>query len=313
MNLKPRLLWILMALATSGLSLSLPSTLAQDRPKNPETKPTTPVPPVDEPEEDSVSAEFHISQIDKFLQGRPMDEILRDLHWAGNFEMATEQNGKTLAVISFDIRPTKPCRYNKTLWAVFVDDRFVKFVDMEPVNIPYPIPVGTFPALQLAAMRPRIAIENIKKQIKIMEENEPPADPVLTAIFAQARASNAEGLRRMEKENAQLRDQYNAARLKIGMTKAKVAATLKAKPVESGVLESGSFEIYGSTKIACAASSRAYHNILALYRGDRLTGIYSGMSAPSFTGSSAPDMPLSPSSKPGETRTFSGLPPLRRH
>jgi hypothetical protein len=294
-------------LAASGLSLSLPSSSAQDQPKNSESKPTTPAPPVVEAGENSVSAEIDINQIDEFRRGRLMDEILRNLPWVGNFEMAGVQNGKPLTAISFEVRPTKNWtgRFNKTIWAVFVDERFVKFVDMESVDIlsTYPIRVGTFPALQFAAKQPSLPNETIKKQIKAIIDNEPPPDPAidLPRIYAEARAKNAEALRRMEKENAQLRDQFNAARLKIGMTKAEVSAKLKDKPLESGVLESGAFEIYGSTKPACAASSRAYHNILVLYRDDRLAGIYSG--------ESAPDLNRPPSPKPGEEGIFTGLPP----
>ena len=93
-------------------------------------------------------------------------------------------------------------------------DRFVKFVDMDMVEFMFPIQIGTSPALQLAATRPSVPIWMIKRQIQEMVDREPPPDPNITAAFALARAQNLEGLLRMEKENAQLRDQFNAARLK---------------------------------------------------------------------------------------------------
>jgi hypothetical protein len=247
----------------------------------------------------SVSAELDITQIDKFVPGRLMDEILRDLQWVGNFEMATEQHGKALATISFFIRPTKPVRFYTEVWALFVADRFVKFVDLGVEEPAHPIRVGTFPTLEIVAKRPSVATATIKQQIKDQEDSEPPFDSALAAAFVQARAKFADALRRQEEENAQLRDQFNAARLKLGMTKAEVAAMLRAKPLESGIVESGPFEIYGSTRPACSDPSRSYHNILALYRGDRLAGIYSGRSGP--------DLDRPPSPKP-EEQVFIGLP-----
>ena len=38
---------------------------------------------------------------------------------------------------------------------------------------------------------------------------------------------------------AELRDQFNAARLKIGMTEMEVESVLKAKPIEAGEVEAG--------------------------------------------------------------------------
>jgi hypothetical protein len=77
------------------------------------------------------------------------------------------------------------------------------------------------------------------------------------------------------KKNAELRDQFNAARLKIGMTDPEVEATLKAKPIDSGEVEAGSFKIYGSTERFDIAYDH-YSNIFVLLKEGRVIGIYSG-------------------------------------
>jgi hypothetical protein len=101
-------------------------------------------------------------------------------------------------------------------------------------------------------------------------------DPFLTA-FAEAHLQvRPAAITAREERNASLRDQFNAARLKLGMTRAEVAAVLRARPLDSGKVETGAFEIYGATVSLGIWSPLHYHNIVALYRGDRLTGIYSG-------------------------------------
>lgn len=59
------------------------------------------------------------------------------------------------------------------------------------------------------------------------------------------------------------------------MTDPEVEATLKAKPIDSGEVEAGSFKIYGSTERFDIAYDH-YSNILVLLKEGRVIGIYSG-------------------------------------
>jgi hypothetical protein len=80
--------------------------------------------------------------------------------------------------------------------------------------------------------------------------------------------------------NAELRDQFNAARLNIGMTESEVQAALKAKPLESGKVEAGDYRIYGSNESVGDISSisgtfRHFSNILVVFREGKAVAISS--------------------------------------
>ncbi len=299
------LAWSLVAITLAWILITV---VMKEQKVDSEVKPTDPSPQVAGGEGNSASEGFIIGEIDKFRPGRPMADILRDIHWVGNFEMAAEQDGKDLAVISFYVHP-KVERYGKTLWAVFVANRFVKFVEMDPKNVSYPIPIGTFQAIQICAKLPPVVVADFKQRME--EDNRPePNDPALAAIYAKTKTPEVLAFdRHQQEENTQLRDQFNSARLKIGMTKAEVAATLRARPLESGALDSGSFEIYGSTKIKLFNQARHYKNVLVVYRGDRLAVIYSGLSA--LGGQVGLNSLRKPLPDVGLPQGFVGLPPVQ--
>jgi hypothetical protein len=77
-----------------------------------------------------------------------------------------------------------------------------------------------------------------------------------------------------------LRDQFNAARLKIGMTESDVESVLKAKPIETGDVEAGSFKIFGSTESFDIRPDLHYANVLAVFKDGKLIGVYSSGRAP---------------------------------
>jgi hypothetical protein len=75
-----------------------------------------------------------------------------------------------------------------------------------------------------------------------------------------------------------LLDQFNAARLNIGMTEAEVQATLKAKPLESGKVEAGNYSVYGSYEAFNVSDWLCYSpffNILVVYRDGKAIAISS--------------------------------------
>jgi hypothetical protein len=109
--------------------LSPRGSRAVDPPRKSEPKPAATSQPVTAPQPDTATYELVLDDMEKFRPGRPRDEILKEIHWVGNFEMATEDRGKTLAAIGIYVQ-LKDEEYSDTLWAIFEDDEFQKFVEM---------------------------------------------------------------------------------------------------------------------------------------------------------------------------------------
>jgi hypothetical protein len=86
------------------------------------------------------------------------------------------------------------------------------------------------------------------------------------------------------RRNAELRDQFNASRLRIGMTERDVESVLHANPVESGKVEAHSFAIYGSNESFAISHTLHFSNILVLFRDGKASGIYSGETVPGGRG-----------------------------
>ena len=75
-----------------------------------------------------------------FRPGRLKRAILGDVQWRGNFEMACEHQGKSVSAISYGLLASdcsegleRDANAEKdVVWAIFVDDKFVKFVEWPP-------------------------------------------------------------------------------------------------------------------------------------------------------------------------------------
>jgi hypothetical protein len=299
----------------------------QDQPKKPEKKPETLSQSRLGPQGGSVTDRLDLTEMQSFRPGRSKAEILKEIHWVGNFEMATEDHGKTLAAMSFNVCVEDQV-FGDFLWAIFVDDKFVKFVDSpakstpvgegkdlkfidSPVKIKFPIPVGSFePLLRIAGQNP-ISVKKFKQELEAYaeEDRKRHPDPFLTALAEKIGPQLVATNKPLEEKNTRLRDQFNAAKLKLGMTKAEVAAMLKSEPLDTGKLEAGSFEVYGSTDFAPFIEALHYHNIFALYHGDRLIGIYSGDVAPGGKDGFESLRKAVPKAGFPDPQHFTGLPP----
>ena len=106
------------------------------------------------------------------------------------------------------------------------------------------------------------------------------ADPGLTAAWLLLRPAIEAASSEELKKNAKLRDQYNASRLKLGMTEREVESALNAKPIEMGEAAAGSWRLYGSTESLNITEYLHYSNVLALFRAGKLSGVYSGYTVP---------------------------------
>ncbi|HUG94344.1 MAG TPA: hypothetical protein VML55_26170, partial [Planctomycetaceae bacterium] len=207
--------------------------------------------------------------------GRSMDDILNDIQWRGNCEMTTEYNGKSITAISYSV-VRRDGGIGDSIWAIFVDGRFQKFVPWPEWGDRRTLKVGDFFLLIQAFQSEPLNISDLGEAKKA--ELEPPEqiDPGLTAVWLLLRKGVEAAQRRDLKRNAELRDQFNASRLSIGMTVSEVESVLKAKPMEAGAIEAGSFRIYGSTESLDAPEILHYSNILVLFQEGTVSGIYSG-------------------------------------
>jgi hypothetical protein len=237
----------------------------------------------------------------KFRSGRSMDDVLKDVQFRGNFDAAAIYEGKDAYSITYFLLPRGATNAEAGEWlsAIFVDNKFTKFVKPPPslpdeeeeyYDLAYkrkmrrlkPIKVGDRRFLIRAVESPPINIVDLEKELS----DRPPApshvDPGLTAAFLLLKPALLAISARMEKDsknNASLRDQFNASRLRIGMTESEVRRVLKASPLESGEVEAGSYEIYGSND-SLDDLGDPYHalhftNILIVFKSGQVTGIYS--------------------------------------
>ncbi len=213
-----------------------------------------------------------------FRPDRSRDEILKDIQWRGNLEMAAPREGKPIRAISYGIHGG-PYHEGRELWAIFEDDRFKRFVE-PPDWGESPIKVGDFQRLFRAAESKPVRPSDVEKEIRAEAKPKAHVDPGLTAAFLLTRSLLEVRMSRDHKRNAELRDHFNASRLNLGMTPGQVRSILRSEPLESGEVKAGGYEVYGSTEAVDILEDLHYSNILVLYQGGKVGGIYSGYTIP---------------------------------
>jgi hypothetical protein len=213
----------------------------------------------------------------KFRPGRAMDEILKDVQWRGNFVMETEYKGQVVAAIRFGVSGGPYNSGGDEIWAIFADDKFVKFVRTPewPTTWDKRIEIGDFSWLNRAVDAVAVSIADFDKELKA---NPAPShvDPAMT-IVAQAFLKPLEAKHQGEvKKNRPLRDQFNAARLRIGMSESDVESVFKSNALMSGKAREGLFKVYGSNELFDLNRDLHFSNVLVLFRRGMVYGIYAG-------------------------------------
>ena len=232
--------------------------------------------------------------IEKFRPGRSKSDILNDTQWRGDFEAAAEYQGDSVSAIYYGLFGGPRRAGGSSVYAIFIDDKFEKFVQwpgwdkqelVETVDDygqrrshPKPIKTGNFRCLIRLVESAPVSIADLEK-----ERKEKPAPshidygltivcillwPVFLVIFLRS------VIGRYHKRNAALRDQFNAPRLKIGMTESDVESVLRAKPLESGKIDAGSYKIYGSNELLDIDDLLHFSNVLVVFKEEKVTGIY---------------------------------------
>jgi hypothetical protein len=220
-----------------------------------------------------------------------MNEVLKDVRWRAGWVEAAKCDGKTITAIYYRVyaRPERvyanpDSQRSESIYALFVDGKFEKLIRWFRWDGPERSKVGDNCEWLTQAMKREAArVNDLKKEVKAAKAPPEHVDPGLTAVYLGLRALGlAPGPPPREKDpeklrkNIALRDQFNAARLNIGMTEAEVRATFKAKPVESGNVEAGDYSIYGSNAGFNVNDWRCfstYLNILVVFRDGKAIAI----------------------------------------
>lgn len=252
----------------------------------------------------SASAYLAVSELDKFQPGQTMEDILADVKWRGNFPVTADCKGTVVSAIDYELFSDGPHDNGGiSTFAVFVDGKFVKFVVPPPAQPEdtelvdnhgtpeirnKPFKAGDTRFLVRAMQAEGQSIEDLRKAVEAEAVNSPPpppqqqhTDPGLTAAYLLLRAMGAApgpGKPASEKDylrNAALRDQFNGARLRIGMTESDVDSVLEAKPLESGKVDGGDYRIYGSNESFNVDDSLHFSNILVVFRDRKASAIVS--------------------------------------
>lgn len=218
--------------------------------------------------------------LEKFQPGRSASDILKDIQWRGFFRRGAVCEGQSISVIDYDLIPDNPEWHvdewwGKTMHAIFIEDKFVKFIDWQST---VSRKIDDCNWLKRAMKSKAINIEDVKKELKAGPPKRS-TDPGLTIAWLLLRPAIRSEIKRPASieeymRNGELCDQFNASRLKIGMTQEEVKSILKAKPLESGKIEAGSYNIYGSNESFNLEPVNLHHRIiLGVFKEDKLCGI----------------------------------------
>lgn len=132
------------------------------------------------------------------------------------------------------------------------------------------------PILRAAKSEP-VDISELEKEVKARPETPSHSDPGLTIAYLLLKSAGhtpAPATEKDYKRNADLRDQFNAARLKIGMSPEEVQTVFKAKPLQSRKVAAGDFQVYGSNESFDIDPVLLYSNVLVLFKDGKASVIY---------------------------------------
>jgi len=107
-------------------------------------------------------------------------------------------------------------------------------------------------------------------------------DPGLTLALLPYMAGLAEEEKQWTKKIGALRDEFNALRLRIGMTESEVRAVLPTKPLDAGDVAAGTYKIYGKEMHEGGLFPLVFANILVLFKDGRATTIYAVPAGPEW-------------------------------
>lgn len=238
------------------------------------------------------------NEVKAFRKGRSKTDILNEVQWRGNFVMAAKYEGSSACVISYKLfSADAPVERGEVVFAVFVDSKFTKFVSWFPferVEVPYegttrtrfkPVKIGDIRWLTQAVRKKAVDVSELEKEVKARPQPTSQMDPGLTIAYLVLKFMGLTPTPATEekyKRNAELRNQFNAARLKVGMSPDEVQAIFKAKPLETGKVAAGAFQVYGSNESFDIEPLLRYSNVLVLFKDGKANVIHALAGGPNW-------------------------------
>jgi hypothetical protein len=188
----------------------------------------------------------------EFQPDRPKGDVLESVKWRGGLVAACLHEGRSICVVQYGVVfhfDREPNERELPINAIFIDRQFARFVlaDNELSDEDrMPVKVGDCKWIIKQLKREPVTIAEIKEQGKLLTPPPTHTDIGLTMVALMLGPGLPAPSRADYERNAALRDQFNAARLDIGMTETEVRGVFNAKPLESGVVGDGRYSIYGS-------------------------------------------------------------------
>jgi hypothetical protein len=212
-------------------------------------------------------------------------EILADIQWKGNFGRAVEHNGSHVCAIAYQLFSDNVTGQGAGyVYAVFIDDKFAKFVrpppprpeDMEVVDVegtpssrPRPRRLDDLSQFVRIHEADPADLAALEKEVKARPDAPSSIDPGLTIAFVLMGGLRFKATEQQHGRNAKLRDQFNAGRLQIGMSVEEVEKTLRSKAIFSGITGSDDLRVYGSNEWFNIYDTIHFTNVLVLFRDNK--------------------------------------------
>ena len=241
---------------------------------------------------DSASYYVGIADMSKLLPGRSRRAVFQDLRWrSGEVQMA-EFDGKSICAVKLALYSAAP-EGALGVWfhAIFVDDVLLKLVGRLPYemeDVPYqgttwqrikPVTVGDRTWLVRALDAPQVSVEELIAEARAMASVAVPDQTDIGLTIAWLLLRPSLGIRPPSiddyRRNIELRDQFNALRLDIGMTAAEVEGVFNAKPLEVGNLGGSSFSIFGSRESFTLDYWLHFPNVLVVFTNGKVSAVHS--------------------------------------
>lgn len=220
-----------------------------------------------------------VNDLGKFRIGRSKSDILSDISWRVGTVNAGLCDGKPVTILDYTLRvDPKDIYKSESFHAIFVNDKFEKFIRWDTGVEDKPAQVGDSGRLTRLLTKPSVSLDELQKTAASAATPRKQVDAGLTMAWLlnlPKQTSSQNATMKDYQRNAALREQFNPARLTIGMTEQEVGRVLKAKPIETGKLEAGTCNIYGSNDSFPIDVDLYFSNVVVLFKDSKAISIFS--------------------------------------
>ncbi|QEG37770.1 hypothetical protein [Bythopirellula goksoeyrii] len=243
----------------------------------------------------SAHNEIATDDLPHFIPGKAKGEVLRDVQWRGAFFEASGIEGKDISAILFNVVPSAAENDELGVWvySIFEEDKFVKFVenpftmdvrDRLPAELLEKVEdesgqsyqqirrrrIGDAALLKFLSQAEPARVDVLKKKAEAAGTAPSQIDPGLTAAVLGMKSLGIDPFPNAEDDyrlNAQLREQFNGARLNIGISEERVKNIFGSEPVKTGKVEGGTYMLFGRplTSAVNVRPGLLYTNVLTLF------------------------------------------------